>query len=857
MIQLIDLCKQYKKNDSEYLANDHINLTLPDKGLVFVIGKSGSGKSTLLNMIGALDSMTDGEIIFDGTRYSECSAADFNDIHNQRIGFVFQDCCLIDEFTVYDNLKIALDLQNHHNVSIRKVLAKLEMDKYVNRYPRELSAGQKQRVAIARALVKNPDIILADEPTGNVDSKTGKVILELFRELAKEQLVIVITHSTKDAYYYGDRIIELADGKVVSDVSKTMDYTDDLVIEEDRIILPHQKILSTEDINNINRHKNTRLFAQNVSGFKDTVQPNGEMNCYRGKHRRMSALHKLQYSLKFMKTTILQSSLVSLTLAFIMVISILGQLFTQFNGVAQVNTFYNEDSSRDVVVCKGEVDEGGNINFGKCLPIDEKLQTLVEETYSGQVFKMYNMDLCRDNPQVQQLRVSTNNVFKGAYILNSNGTLVCNQEYLIKKYGKDGKLDVLCGEISQNNAGVIITDYLADSLIKIERLGLTSYDDVLDCEEFGSGGMFVSAIISTGYQDKFADIITNIENEGKINQSNLNHSDFMDVCINDYAVCYSVNPNFYDAHLSYLDKNKPYINQSQTEVQIQANGASVDFEAANLFPASDYSLKGNEIQIPTALYNELFGTDYQTASLVPQDELATRKIKFSVPGKFEGEMQIVGVIGTAQSEAKNRLRISAETSIELYKDDICCNGLYCSGLFGSDALQGIKDEYNLFFSATTPQQIDRITRIIGVFDGTFQFIAQAMLIAMALLLVLNTYMNLKRKRKTLGIMKAIGAGSSTTAVIFALQVVYTGVLISLLTIIGSYCAVYIVNNELTGQLIKLLNSPVISRYALLVPDDGMLAGYSALAAVIALVSTVIPFLWIHKLNPIDIVKNKE
>ena len=857
MIQLINLCKQYKKNDSEYLANDHINLTLPDKGLVFVIGKSGSGKSTLLNMIGALDSMTGGEIIFDGTRYSRCSAADFNEIHNRRIGFVFQDCCLIDEFTVYDNLKLALDLQNRHDVSIRKCLASLDMEKYCGRYPRELSAGQKQRVAIARALIKEPDIILADEPTGNVDSKTATVILELFRKLAEDQLVIVITHSTKDAYHYGDRIIELADGKVISDVSKSRGYRDDLVIDDNNIILPHQKALTAEEIDKINQYKNNRTFSQNHSGFYNTLQPEGDMPRYAGNKVSMSFFRRLQYSLKFMKTGLLQSSLVALTLAFVMVISILGQLFTRFNGIDQMNDYYDKNPQLDVVVCKGEVDEGGNIQTDYCLEIEEDLIQQITDTYSGLVYPMYNVDLCQDGPQVQHLKVSHNAVFQGHLILNSNGTLVCTEDYLVKKFGVQGELDVLCGEITKAGAGVIITDYLADSLLRIERLGLKTYEDILAYEKFGSGGLFVTGIISSGYYDKHEDTIADIENKGEINTSNLNHSAFLDACVNEYSVCYSLNSNFYEDHLAYVAKKKPFISLSSTKLDLTTTAGQVHFDSASLLPSPDYSLADNQIKLPTGLYNDLFGTEHITASDVPAEELAGKTLTLSLPDGFEKKMNVVGVFGVAKTEVKNRVWISAETSVEIYKDSVIPISLYCSGLFGSRELQDVRVENDLYFSSTTAIQTMRISRIIGVFAGTFRLISQAMLAAMALLLVLNTYINLKRKRKTLGIMKAIGATSSTTAMIFSLQVIYSGILISLLTVLGSYAAVYIVNNELTSQLVKLLNSPVITQYELLIPDSSMLALYSALATVISVVATVIPFIWIHKLNPIDIVKNKE
>jgi ABC-type lipoprotein export system ATPase subunit len=223
MIRLSGIRKVYKsKSGQEVVALDNVRFDLPESGLVFIIGKSGSGKSTMLNILGGLDSATAGEIELLGVgKISDKGILDA--YRNTYLGFVFQEFHLLDTLTVYENIALALEMKGEtaSKTDVEKALERVDLGGLTNRYPEELSGGQKQRVAIARALIKNPHIILADEPTGNLDSATSKDIVALLSELSKERLVVVVTHDKDAAKEYGDRVIELKDGKVVEDTSKT------------------------------------------------------------------------------------------------------------------------------------------------------------------------------------------------------------------------------------------------------------------------------------------------------------------------------------------------------------------------------------------------------------------------------------------------------------------------------------------------------------------------------------------------------------------------------------------------------------------------------------------------------------
>lgn len=224
MLELNNVTKVYAaKGGASVRALDGVSVRFGEKGLVFLLGKSGSGKSTLLNVAGGLDRPTEGEIIVGDKRSSDFTPSDFDSYRNTYVGFVFQEYNLLDEFSVRENISLALELQGKAQArqDVDRILEEVDLSGYGSRRPNTLSGGQKQRVAIARALVKDPRIIMADEPTGALDSETGRQVFEMLKKLSRERLVIVVSHDREFAECYGDRIIELADGKIISDVTRS------------------------------------------------------------------------------------------------------------------------------------------------------------------------------------------------------------------------------------------------------------------------------------------------------------------------------------------------------------------------------------------------------------------------------------------------------------------------------------------------------------------------------------------------------------------------------------------------------------------------------------------------------------
>ena len=221
MLELKGICKRYVTQSFAQVALDSVSLSFRDNEFVAILGPSGSGKTTMLNVIGGLDHFDSGDLLIDGISTKDFRDRDWDAYRNNRIGFVFQSYNLIPHQTILENVELALTLTGvghaERRQRARKALEAVGLGEHVNKRPSQLSGGQMQRVAIARALINDPEIVLADEPTGALDSTTSVQVMDLLKEVARDRLVIMVTHNPELAYQYATRIVNLADGKITDD----------------------------------------------------------------------------------------------------------------------------------------------------------------------------------------------------------------------------------------------------------------------------------------------------------------------------------------------------------------------------------------------------------------------------------------------------------------------------------------------------------------------------------------------------------------------------------------------------------------------------------------------------------------
>lgn len=221
MLELKGICKRYVTQSFTQVALDNVSLSFRDNEFVAILGPSGSGKTTMLNVIGGLDHFDSGDLLIDGISTKDFHDRDWDAYRNNRIGFVFQSYNLIPHQTILENVELALTLTGvghaERRQRAREALEKVGLGEHVNKRPSQLSGGQMQRVAIARALINDPEIVLADEPTGALDSTTSVQVMDLLKDVARDRLVIMVTHNPELAYQYATRIVNLADGKITDD----------------------------------------------------------------------------------------------------------------------------------------------------------------------------------------------------------------------------------------------------------------------------------------------------------------------------------------------------------------------------------------------------------------------------------------------------------------------------------------------------------------------------------------------------------------------------------------------------------------------------------------------------------------
>ena len=227
MIKITDMYKIYKIGEIEVRALNGVSLNVKPKEFISIIGPSGSGKSTLMNMISCLDVATSGEYLLDGRHVGDLSENELAAIRNEKIGFIFQGFNLLNKLTALENVELPLIYRGVDSARRRELaeaaLARVGLEERMHHKPKELSGGQQQRVAIARALSSKPPLILADEPTGNLDSKSGVEVMKMLKEIHSEgNTIVLITHDS-DVARQAERVVRIADGQITSDTTATED----------------------------------------------------------------------------------------------------------------------------------------------------------------------------------------------------------------------------------------------------------------------------------------------------------------------------------------------------------------------------------------------------------------------------------------------------------------------------------------------------------------------------------------------------------------------------------------------------------------------------------------------------------
>lgn len=861
------LTKIYKSKGTNGVGLDDVSFTLPDTGMVFIVGKSGSGKSTLLNMLGGLDEITSGDIIIGDKRFSEFSNTDFDNYRNSHLGFVFQDFCLINELTVADNIRLALDFQGdkHEDALIADILEKVDLTEFANRKPTQLSGGQRQRVAIARALVKSPELILADEPTGNLDSKTAVQVLELLKELSRDILVLVVSHNVADAEKYADRMIELADGKVIRDVTRNENHDNSFAVENDVVYLPDKTRLTDEELERFNEaiSAGDKKVVQRETAFSDTVEdeieppPHDEIVVDKNFiPSKLSTKRTIEISGKFMRKKLLTSILMTVLITAVVVLFGLSNIFVDFDGAAAMNNAMQTSTDPAFVMNKGFVNDDliESLNTTYACPIhDDDISTFIETGYDGHVYGKlaWSLPVAETTYSMDNGTIENISLYSNFYATETRGILVCDEAFLAKIFGVNGSVTVLAGQLvnEEHPEGLIVTDYIADSLI---AYGVHVTDDDYDLliDRTLSGRVRINAVIQTDYKERFSGYLGTLRAGGKVTKQEV--AEFQEYAENYLAIAYTFNQNykedFIESEISNLGKLR--------KVAVTANGREREINMGSYMQfRTNPDKQTTECTMAVDLYNEICGTAYTLGD----ERFTPTHMTFKLKG-----FGLDTILGTVELDVTEL--IAGNYAILVYNREVVkqvqnANLMTVSLYF--DDFDNISEIYevgteNDFYSATAYfKTVQSITKIVAVFKDIFALIAIGLCGVMVLLMAFFAFSNIRSRNYEIGVMKAMGARTRNVAGIFLVQVICVGLAICLLFGLFFYFGMPLANKLLMDSLVEYVNDASISGITLLAFDGDVMWMSIGIVLGVTVVSAFMPFIGVMTIKPANIIKARE
>lgn len=849
MLEIKNLCKIYNSDNNKVKALDNVSFTLPKNGMVFVVGKSGCGKTTLLNIIGGLDSLSSGDVFINNKGISKFNEKELDNYRNSTIGFIFQDFCLIEGMNVKNNIQLSLNFKDEkQKVDIDAILNKVGLKGFAHRYPKQLSAGQKQRVSIARAIVKKPEIILADEPTGNVDDKTSKQILDLLKEISKNTLVIIISHNQEEAYQYADRIIEMHDGKIISDKHLNQNNSDILYIDKQKAILPGNGNIKSEDLKLINEQIKQSFGNYKIYQHEEKfVENHNKAENYQIKTEdvKMNFLSKLKYSTFFFKKNFVFNLFIILLIVFVT------SVFSVTQNIAFVDN--NDEFIRIAQECK-VTDVSYNKRYGtdSSTSIDniETLQEIAKD-YNIEVEPVYNVSMDFSTSSTSNTLyhpLPNTKTYSNIYISSSNGVLVTSKENLIKRYNS---LDILCGSINENGLGVIITDYLADCIIY--HSNYDSYQKIVDANPLFNN-IKVDAIINTNYKEIFKDEISKCEGRLTKKSGSVYYNLY-----DSYAYLYTLNQNYLNKYIEYNSTNKNYVSYIHKATFEQTDG---DISLTRFDASFDDTLKKGELKLSYTRYNTLFGTTYTINNYQSVFDEPVN-VKFQIQNGYENskksfEMKIVGLFNP--KSINDSVVFSSDNYLDIVNTQLCV-------VLANTIINNASSESRFFdficdndLSITTVNKNNHLIistlNLYETFKNVFKYISYLLFLSIFFIIILNANIIIKQNVYEIGLMRALGAKTKEIVTIFALQMIFTSICVCILLFFGSNYIIKFADKMLKAGTLAYLGNLYNIYFNTLVFNGNHFILNIMFIALFTIVSIIAPLIAIRKIKPLKIIKSR-
>jgi len=738
------LIKKYKNANEETLALNGITYEFPKKGLVVITGKSGCGKTTLLYALAGLIKTDSGKIYYQNVDLTDLSEKDWDDYRNANVGFVFQDYKLLSNRSVEENLKLALDIQTGGNYQekIEKALTVVGLPGYEKRIISELSGGQKQRIAIARALVKNSNIILADEPTGNLDEKNGKQIWELLRQIAEECLIVAVTHDKNTAMKYADLMVEMFDGNLQG--SQTKDKTPKIKVtndREERVFTFNESTELFEYIFSLCRKEETNITVSHWDEKSKVVESVTDCDIEKQTSvKPLSINYCFWFAMGMVKKRWVRHFLTGIMLSLSIVFAYISALLFSFSYGECVTAYMKDSASVYAEMWQKASYKDGFEN--------------TKEKYLKKGENLYNTLLSSvDEKWIIPAR-------KECILSEDQGR---NAEGVTTLYNSNISLEMKEGHLPQAVNEIAITDYLASFFGNNCKLGSSIMLDKEECTIVG--------IIKTDYKEY--DIYEKIKAQKMTANSYFKLENEYLICVrsqqarakeHNVVPCSAADFTKYNKELGYINSSLLFASDKTDNIIISGRHAASENEVVvsrSLFERMLTAEKKEETFSPVKIafldmrdskYNDYFLDVINLYDILPKESL--------VVGVCENDESDIDV--WLHRDAFDRL----ETLYSNYYDFDC---LYVATEGDLSLLSKTINEKNLYWNEPSSEKMYLIADTINSLKKYICAAFVGFLILFVIMLVNCVSFSIKDSSEMVGILRAIGVRNKAILTIFGLE----------------------------------------------------------------------------------------
>lgn len=792
MLELKSICKIYKTEGFEQKALDGVSLNFRENEFISILGQSGSGKTTLLNIIGGLDHYTSGDLIIDKKSTKQYKDKDWDTYRNHKIGFVFQSYNLIAHQSILSNVELALTLsgisKSERKKRAKKALENVGLGNHINKKPTQLSGGQMQRVAIARALVNNPDIILADEPTGALDSETSIQIMDILKEVSKEKLVIMVTHNPELAEKYSTRIIRLKDGHIIGDTNPYSDEECEKEIQKEKneklkrtsMSLPTALSLS---LNNLMTKKG-RTILTSVAGSIGIIGIALILSLSNGVQKYINEMQKDALSSEpiSMEETTMDLDIVTT------------------NNPVDIN---NQESNQNKITTSDDISNSSYFytqsithknNLNKFKTYLENNKNKIEE-YATNIQYTYNIELQIYNQnkdgRINKVSKKEESESSEALLKNSFSELINDEKILKEQY------EIVSGKLPSNyNELVLVVDSNNQiPLSVVYSLGIRDTDELVDIIRRTSNGEKVDI---EKYDYNYSELI------GKKYKLILN---------SDY----------------YVKENGKWIDKSiDSEYLSNLYNKGTELEVVGIIKAKE-DIKNKPQTGFMGYTNKL--TEYVISNInekeITKEQLANKEINVFTGEKFDN----------INSYYENNLKILGIANIE----EPSKINIYPKSFEAKKQLKQIIEEYNknvedkdqIKYLDMTETILSGVTTVVRMVSYVLIAFVAISLIVSGIMIAIITYISVLERTKEIGILRAIGASKKDVSRVFKAETIIEGLISGSLGIIVTLILNLLINvvvkfafkiegiasMPLLGAVILILISAVLTVIAGNIPSN--------------------------------------